>query len=116
LVPNSALRYRPAPERVDPEHVTEYLEQKQRKAIVSELKPGKAADATGTVWVEEDDGYLRPVHLRLGLTDGNVTEVREVIDDELGPGDALVTGEVQSHGKKGNNPFAITMFSGKKKG
>jgi hypothetical protein len=31
----------------------------------------------GRVWVLDPGGSLRPVELRLGITDGSVTEVRE---------------------------------------
>jgi HlyD family secretion protein len=113
LVPNAALRYRPAPGRVAPEHRDAYLASRGEKPAVSELRPGKLPhDTAGRVWVEED-GFLTPVPLRLGLTDGNVTEV---LEGELEEGAALVTGEQQGPASGGSNPFAVKMFSKKKDG
>jgi HlyD family secretion protein len=116
LVSNAALRYRPAPERVAAEFLTDYLEMRRRKPAVSELRPGKqASDAVGLVWIEED-GQLRPIRVRLGLSDGTVTELLEVLDDEehLETGDRLVTGEQQEQAAGGSNPFAVKMWTKKK--
>lgn len=114
LVPNSALRYRPAENRVAADHVADYVAQRGQKAVANELKPGKLPQETvGTVWVEED-GYLSPIQVRLGLTDGNVTEVLEVIEGDLEAGTVLVTGEQGATGSA-SNPFAVKMFGGKKK-
>lgn len=111
LVPNGALRYRPAPERVHPDHRDEYAEQRRRRPTVNEMRPGKAlVETQGTVWVEED-GYLLPVTVQTGLTDGSVTEL---LDSDLEEGTALVTGEVQEQAASGSNPFAVKMW--KKKG
>jgi HlyD family secretion protein len=114
-VPNAALRYRPAADRVAPEYRDAYLATRQRRAVVAELKAGKAAKQNrGTVWVENGD-FLEPVKVRLGLTDGNVTEILEVLDGDLPEGAEVVTGELQVQSQTGSNPFAIKMFSGKKK-
>jgi HlyD family secretion protein len=114
-VPNAALRYRPVPDRVAPEYRAAYLATRQRRAIVAELKAGKANKQNrGTVWVEKDE-FLEPVKVRLGLTDGNVTEIAEVLEGDLADGAEVVTGEVQAQAQTGSNPFAIKMFGGKKK-
>jgi HlyD family secretion protein len=118
LVSNAALRYRPVPDRVDPEYLGDYLDQRRRKPTVAELRPGKqVSDNIGTVWIEEN-GYLRPIRIRTGLTDGNVTEVLEVLDAEaqLDVGDRLVTGEQQGQGSSSSNPFAVNMWGKKKEG
>src|SRR5262249_43682241 len=97
LVSNAALRYRPSPDRVDPEYLGDYLEMRRRKPTVSELRPGKQSpESVGYVWIE-DHGSLRPIRVRTGLSDGSVTEVLGVLDDEehLEIGDRLVTGEQQ---------------------
>jgi HlyD family secretion protein len=114
-VPNGALRYRPAVERVDPEYRSAYLATRRRKASTPELKSGGGKKETrGTVWVEEN-GFLKPVRLQIGLSDGNVTEVIRVLEGDLGEDAEVVTGELQSQSQSGSNPFAIKMFSGKKK-
>jgi HlyD family secretion protein len=81
LVPNAALRYRPAPERVHPDYLDAYLAGRGRKQAVSELKPGPIkGDNVGTVWVQDEEGELRPIKVRTGLTNGTVTEVLAVLD------------------------------------
>src|SRR5262249_42077677 len=114
LVSNAALRYRPAPDRVAPAYQDEYAASRQKRTAVSEMKPGKLrADNIGLVWIE-DQGWLRPLRVRLGLTDGTLTEVLSVIDDDLEIGDRIVTGEVQGRASSESNPFAVQMW-GKKK-
>jgi HlyD family secretion protein len=112
LVPNAALRYTPSPEQVVPE-ARATLGRGQR---TKEAPASSAADAElksrGVVWVE-DHGLLRPVKLKLGLTDGNMTEV---IGRDLPENAAVVTGEATSTGPadEGSNPFASKMAGGKK--
>lgn len=100
LVPNSALRYKPANQPGGG---------KNGKGGGEKEKAGH-----GTVWVEED-GKIRPVSIQLGLTDGNVTEVTA---GELQPGAAVVVGEIRAGAAPGSdggaNPFAPKMGGGKK--
>ena len=99
LVPNAALRYRPSPDRVAPDA------RKNAKG-----GDGKAHDK-GTVWVQ-DGGFVRPVRVKLGLTDGNVTEV---VGGNLSEGAAVVVGEGGgAQAKDATNPFAPNVFGGKK--
>ncbi len=108
LVPNSALRYRPSSQTAPPSGPP--------------AKSGGSAGADkgthGTVWVDES-GTLRAIPLKLGITDGTVTEV---LEGDLQPGALLVVSE--SKGKpsatgggssEGQNPFAPKM-GGPKKG
>jgi len=114
LVPNSALRYRPAPDRVHPDYVEAYLASRRRKPAVGELKPGQVkGDSVGTVWVQDEEGELRPIKVRTGLSDGTVTEVLAVLEGQLDEGSDLVTGEIQDR-QQASNPFAVKMFSKKK--
>jgi HlyD family secretion protein len=114
LVPNAALRYRPAEERVHPDYRDDYAARRRRKATVAELKPGTVQKTHGMVWVEED-GFLKPVRVTLGLTDNNVTEIESVDDGVLTEGMEVVSGEKQASSQTGSNPFAIKLFGGKKK-
>lgn len=116
LVSNATLRYRPSPARVDPEFLGEYLELRRRQPTASELRPGKQVSNTvGNVWIEGAGG-LRPIQVRIGLSDGTMTEVLEVLEDDehLEIGDRVVTGEDQDQGDGGGNPFAVKMWSKKK--
>ena len=58
----------------------------------------------GTLWVEEGQ-FVKPVRVRLGLTDGANTEV---ISDQIKEDDPVVIGEVSasSGGDEAKNPFA----------
>jgi HlyD family secretion protein len=109
LVSNSALRWRPQPQQVLPE---------AREATTTTTKkggtrnPGRTTDKWGRVWVE-DQGYVKPIRVRLGLTDGNNTEVRE---GDIKEGMELVTGEAhQGNTDTATNPFAPSWSSGQKK-
>ncbi len=117
LVPNAALRYKPKPAQVAPEYQVTQEQDKRRKSMQEENHPNapKSRGSRATVWVQDGE-YVRPVHVRVGLTDGNRTELIEVLDHgQLPEGAELITGENhQASGPKSNNPFAAQMFGGKK--
>jgi HlyD family secretion protein len=116
LVPNSALRYTPAPEQVVPEGRAILAKGPRAKEGQASTGPGSAADAElksrGVVWVESN-GLLKPVKVKLGLTDGNQTEV---LAGDLSADTAVVTGETRSAtpADDGGNPFAAKQAGGKK--
>ncbi|HEX5269427.1 MAG TPA: efflux RND transporter periplasmic adaptor subunit, partial [Gemmataceae bacterium] len=84
LVPEAALRWRPRADQVAADY---------RKEFEAAPRPDDGEDRlTATVWVE-DKGDVRPVKLRLGVSDGNVTEV---VKGDLKEGTSVVTGEVKS--------------------
>jgi HlyD family secretion protein len=115
-VPNGALRYRPALDRIDPEFRAWYLESRKRRTTTQEMKQGKAAESRGVVWLQGSDGFLSPVRVVLGLTDGTTTEVLKVIDGELDENADVIVGEAQAtSGGGGENPFAVKMWGAKKK-
>jgi hypothetical protein len=68
--------------------------------------PSKRRSTRATVWVRDGD-CVRPIKVRVGLTDGLMTEVVEVIKAELTPETELVTGENQPpESQEGTvNPF-----------
>jgi ABC-type multidrug transport system fused ATPase/permease subunit len=82
LVPNQALRWRPAWDEVSP----------TARAGLTPPEPGKAREETDeetpteddeprlevvepTVWILAQDGFVRPVKVQVGLSDGMHTEV-----------------------------------------
>ena len=85
LVPNAALRYRPAG--------------------ASGAAP---SGNTGGAWVLGSNGRPLPVKLSLGISDGNVTEV---IGGELGPGARVIIGEATS-GSSGTPPGSPGLTTG----
>jgi len=114
-VSNGALRYRPALERIAPEHRAWYQESRRRKNGNNEMKKGKAPEARGVVWVQSESGLLVPVKVVLGLSDGTSTEVVKVLEGDLDENSEVVTGEVQAtSGGGGENPFAVKLWGAKK--
>ena len=94
LVPNAALRFKP-------------LDPPKTAATDTAAKPGekkpdgqRRRDPTaGTVWVLEGD-KLRPVPVKIGITDGRNTEVTE---STLKAGDKLVVAENSGKSKTGSS-------------
>jgi HlyD family secretion protein len=108
LVANAALRYRPQAQTVAPEHRAAYEQGLRRKTAEDGTPeaPSKERHTRATVWVPDGD-YVRPVKIRIGLTDGINSEVVEANKGELNPETTLVTGENQpANGREGTvNPF-----------
>ena len=46
------------------------------------------------VWKLHPDKTLEPVRIRMGITDHTVTEVAQVLNGNLDPGDELITGSI----------------------
>jgi HlyD family secretion protein len=116
LVPNAALRWKPTPQQVVADARSQYI-QAQRRSKGAPGEPAPPASASkeshdrGTLWVEED-GFVRPIKVRVGLSDGVMTEI---LQGEIHEEDSVVTGESRSNGDGGTkNPFAPKLFGGKK--
>jgi HlyD family secretion protein len=114
LVPNAALRFKPTPEQIAPgfrEGSSNSGEGKgktretQRPAAGSEDLSGR-----GELWLAEGD-YVKPLAVRVGLSDGTVTEVA---GDQLADGMAVVTGlqQVTSAKSDTSNPFTPSFSRG----
>ena len=89
LVPNAALRWSPRPEQIAPEARKQRHGAKgPRRENRSETDDG-SAQSHGTIWVEKE-GFVRPIHLKTGLTDGAFTEVE---GGDVTEGTSLVVGE-----------------------
>lgn len=107
VVPNGALRWKPTPSQVVAKERAKY-QQSLKKRRTSEQEKVEAVERT--VWVE-DEGQVRPVPIRIGLSDGTATEV---LGGALKEGDEVVTGdESRSDGGSGSNPFAPSPGSKK---
>ncbi len=78
LVPNAALRWSPKPEEISPEF---------RTASTTETQGA----ANGVVWMQQGTS-LRPIKVRLGLSDSTKTEVQ---GDEIKEGLRIITGQQQ---------------------
>jgi len=112
-VSNEALRWKPDVKQVVPESRGAFQKaMAKRDASDGGKDTGLAGAQThGVVWVEQGQ-FVRPVKVKLGLSDGARTEV---IDGDLKEGDVVVTGDALiTGGDSGSNPFAPQMFGGKK--
>jgi HlyD family secretion protein len=113
-VANAALRWRPQPQIVAPDIRDEFVKSmRKRKSADPEekaaAKPEKERQDRGTLWVE-DGAFVRPVKVRIGLTDGTSTEI---VGGDLKEGMELVVGEArQNNGDSTTNPFTPKMFGG----
>jgi len=100
MVPNAALRWQPQPTMIAPDARTAQTRGGGRKAAGAgtprtdadkESAAGPDATATrGTVWVRDGD-FVRPVRIRVGITDGTLTEVK---GDKLAEGTEVVLSEM----------------------
>jgi HlyD family secretion protein len=112
LVPNSALRWRPRSDQIAPDARADYLKAMRKKANPRAAKKTKKPGEAGTVWVA-DDGFVRPIRVRFGSSDGTMTEI---LEGDLHEGLELVIGEEQpDSGGSDSNPFTPKLFGGKKK-
>ncbi len=112
LVPNAALRWQPLPAQIAPDIRKEYLRSLQAKAA-GLTGPGADKDGAhrGTVWVQ-DEGFVRPVKVNIGLSDGATTEIT---GGDLQDNTEIVTGtQNKSNADNTVNPFQTQMFGGKK--
>lgn len=108
LVPNAALRWWPLVQQVVPEARGDLARLSRRSDKAGEEQPREATNR-GVVWMSED-GLVRPIKVRLGLSDGTMTEVEGKFPDDA----AIVIGEERaSAGNDTTNPFAPQMFKGK---
>jgi len=116
MVPNAALRFNPAPDKIAAGSGWGGENQRESGVKTAGEVAGKARQAqqttssSGTVWLL-DDSMPRPVSVAIGITDGTMTEVQS---DQIKEGTLVVVGEKQVEGKEaasGGSPF-IPQFRG----
>lgn len=109
LISNAALRWRPQLSQVAPDARDAYAKSlNHRPAQHKPGDPDRKRVPEGTVWVN-DGNHVRPVRVKLGLSDGNMTEVLGVVSGELDETKDLVIGTVGTTAANDaavNNPFA----------
>lgn len=122
MVPNAALRWYPQESQVEPAvrdafaKASSESEPSERRSR-STTQPGEERqDRSGTLWVR-DGQFVKPIHVRAGLTDGVNTEIT---GDEVREGLEIIVGEVSpdsaSSAASPTNPFAPRMGSGNRQG
>jgi len=91
LIPNTALRWLPRPKQITPEfrqtpHVHAGSPSRESSGVSDTIA---TLQARGTIWVEQGK-FVRPVRVKIGLTDGTFTEVE---GSDLTEGLRVVIGE-----------------------
>jgi HlyD family secretion protein len=111
VVPNAALRWQPAREQIAPSLRDEYLRRRGKKST-----PAEPETSRGFVWVPDEDGYVRYIEVRTGLSDSVNTELLGTTDGgKLPEGTEVIVGEAVAGARNGGaNPFVAQPF-GKKK-
>jgi HlyD family secretion protein len=112
LIPDQALRWRPTWEQITPSARAGLTPPAPRKTRPVDEKEGEneaeeptVETATPTVWVRADDGLVRPVPVKLGLSDSMVTE--------LTGGDLQVQDEVVINAVRTAKPDFVSSFINK---
>ncbi|MCU0592119.1 MAG: efflux RND transporter periplasmic adaptor subunit [Desulfobacterales bacterium] len=118
LVPNAALRFRPAAELVLPEFRDALASAAEGKARPPEGPrtapgPGVGGGASGgrsSLWLPAGE-YVRPLAVKAGLSDGTMTEIT---GENLSEGLGVVTGVQLQAGSKADtsNPFTPSFSRG----
>jgi HlyD family secretion protein len=123
-VPNAALRWQPAPQQVAPDARADFVKSmKPAGAAAGGGAPAAGAQGAkpaekskdshdrGRVWVVDGD-FVRPVKVRIGLSDGAMTEIT---GGDLEEGAPVVIGETHENNSGGGttNPFTPQMFRNK---
>jgi HlyD family secretion protein len=112
LVPNAALRWRPQVGQIVPEERANFTKTGKQRAGAAKGGAEKEAHDRAVVWVADGE-FVRPLPVRIGMSDGAQTEI---LEGTLDSGDAVVIGTARvSNGDSTSNPFTPKMFSGGKK-
>jgi HlyD family secretion protein len=114
LVPNAALRWQPARNQIAPEVQKAYARIKGKKRSATDAD----AQDRGLVWVKGDDGYVRFIEVRTGLSDSVHTEIRGVLHGgKLPEHTRVIVGETRNGQSEETeaNPFVARPFGPKKK-
>ncbi len=105
LVANSALRWRPQLQQVAPDVRESYAKSLRQRRSATEDKQSTSGDKErserATLWVE-DAGFVRPIKIYIGQSDGVMTEV---VDGAVQEGVQVVIGEVRQNSERTTNPF-----------
>jgi HlyD family secretion protein len=111
LVPNAALRWTPESGQIDPS-----VDQKTLSEETS------TSQERGRLWIVAKNGLVQPLEVRVGATDGTMTEVggallkegMQVVSGEEGDAMNAPEGETADGGDKESNPFMPKLPKGSK--
>ena len=113
-IPKAALRFQPKLSEEEREDVERFLRERRDggsrdgSATVSEAQR-KRWQSAPKVWILTSEGFLRPVAVRLGISDDQFTEL---IGEGLQAGQELVTGITDKDGRVGGGAPRPSTTSG----
>ncbi len=117
LVPNAALRWIPQPGQVAPDSRSRpgTMPAGGARAAIS-TQVGQGEFVRGVVWVPSG-AFVQPIRVRIGLSDGSMTEIQS---EELKEGNPVVVGEERKEATNREapssaspaSPFAPRLFGG----
>jgi HlyD family secretion protein len=120
-VPNGALRWRPQASQVRPEDREAFIQKQKARAAAKlpnanangaakvDLKKESAQRTQGTLWVQDGE-FVRPVKVKIGVSDGAMTEI---VSGDIKEGDEVVTGEQHAAASdSAKNPFLPNLGGG----
>lgn len=120
LVPNAALRWQPSEQQVTPEVRGTFLKASEKKKRKEGAQPREQKEEEGAgkalLWTEDGNGFVRPLSVGVGMTDGMSTEIRA---EHLSEGLRVVTGVQTKTPAQGTTAAPFTpnfMGKGGKKG
>jgi len=113
-IPKAALRFQPKLSEEEREEIEKYVRDRRDGGSRDGAAPvpeaqGKRWQSTPKVWILTPDGFLRPVAVRLGISDDQFTEL---IGDGLQEGQELVTGVMDKDGRGGGGASRRSTTSG----
>jgi len=110
IVPNLALRWVPASaQQIAPDAREAWQKTEGSAPLPAKPRAGAKVEHHGTVWVK-DGQYVRPVDVRLGVTDREHTAV---FSDDLKDGSEVITADLDpTAGDTEKNPFLPPMRRG----
>ena len=119
MVANAALRWTPEDEQVSPDARNNDESAAPTTQRHSSTRPAgaggeMAAKEHGTLWLK-DGIYVKPMRVRIGLTDGTNTEIE---GNDLSEGTEVVMGEIDTSAAASGaakNPF-IPQFGNRRRG
>jgi HlyD family secretion protein len=113
MVPNAALRWQPSRNQIAPDLRDSYARIRSKKRT-----PTDPDQDRGVVWVKDEEGFVRYLEVRTGISDSVHTEILGIVGGgELPENAEVIVGETRSADARGNqaNPFVAQPFGPKKK-
>jgi HlyD family secretion protein len=100
-VPKAALRFQPQLTDEEREEIARLWRERQETGARDGVQQGSAGQrkrwqGLPTVWIITPEGFLRPIAVRLGISDDQFTEL---IDESLHEGQELITGIMEGDGR-----------------